>query len=77
MQLYILTDIIITIFIISEEFRDQFAKNILSDVFYNILNYILNDIAELDLRLIIFYNYIAELPGILQGFKRRYLKIFR
>ena len=31
------------------------------NIFYNILNYILNDIVELDLRLTVFYNYIAEL----------------
>ncbi len=56
-----MTDTIITAFIISEEFRDQLIKNILFDILYNILDCILNDITELDLRLAVFYNYIAEL----------------
>ncbi len=45
----------------SEELRDQFAKDTPFDVFYGILDYILNDIVELDSRLAVFYNYIAEL----------------
>ena len=61
MQLYILTDIIIVISIILEELRDQFVKDILFNVFYDILDYILNDIVELDLRLTIFCDYIVEL----------------
>jgi len=56
-----LTDTIITTLYIPEESRDQFVKNISFNVFYSILNYTLNDIIELDLRLIVFYNYIAEL----------------
>ncbi len=56
-----LTNTIITTSIISEKPRDQLAKDIPSDVFYNILDYILDNIVELDFRLTIFYNYIAEL----------------
>ncbi len=61
MKLYILTNIIIAAFIISKELRDQLAKDILFNVFYNILDYILNDIVELDPRLTAFYNYIVKL----------------
>ncbi len=56
-----LINIIIVVFIILKELWDQLTKDILSDVFYNILDYILNDIVELDLWLAIFYDYIAEL----------------
>ena len=62
MKLYILTNIIIAAFIISKELRDQLAKDILFNVFYNILDYILNDIVELDPRLATFCNYIVKLP---------------
>ncbi len=56
-----LTDITIVAFIIPEEFRDQFVKDILFDILYNILDCILDDIIKLDLRLTVFYDYIAEL----------------
>jgi len=56
-----LADAIIAVFYILEEFQDQFVKNIPFNVFYNILNYILNDIIELNFRLTTFYNYIIEL----------------
>jgi len=56
-----LTDIIITVFIILEELRDQLIKNTSFDILYNILDCILNDIIELDLRLTVFRNYITEL----------------
>ncbi len=56
-----MTDIIITVFIILEELRDQLIKNTSFDILYNILDCILNDIIELDLRLTVFRNYITEL----------------
>ena len=52
---------IITVSIILEESRDQFIKDIPSDIFYNILNYTLNDTVELNLQLVAFYDYITEL----------------
>ncbi len=60
-KIYMLADAIIAVFYILEEFQDQFVKNIPFNVFYNILNYILNDIIELNFRLTTFYNYIIEL----------------
>ncbi len=54
-------NIIIVVFIILEELRDQFTKGIPSDVLYNILDCTLNDIVELDLQLAVFYDYIVEL----------------
>ncbi len=48
--------------IILEKLRDQFIKDISSDIFHNILDYILNNIVELDPRLAVFCDYIAELP---------------
>jgi len=56
-----LINIIIVVFIILEELRDQFTKGIPSDVLYNILDCTLNDIVELDLQLAVFYDYIVEL----------------
>ncbi len=44
-----------------KELRNQFAKDILSDILCSILDYTLNDIVELDLRLAVFYDYIVEL----------------
>ncbi len=44
-----------------EKSRDQFAKDTLFNILYNILDYILNNIVKLDLWLTIFYNYIVEL----------------
>ena len=63
-------NIVITISIILKELQDQFIKDILSDIFYNILDYILNDIIELNLRLTIFYNYIIELPELCKILKK-------
>ena len=59
-----LTDIVIAVSIILKKFRDQFAKDILSNVFRNILDCTLNNIIELDLQLAAFYNYIVELPEL-------------
>jgi len=56
-----LINIIIVVFIILEELRDQFTKGIPSDVLYNILDCTLNDIVELDLQFAVFYDYIIEL----------------
>ncbi len=61
MKLYILINTVITTFIIPKEPRNQLAKDILSDIFYNILDYILDNIIELDLQLAAFYNYIVKL----------------
>ncbi len=61
-KLYILINVIIAVFIILEKLPDQLVKNIPSDVFYNILDYILNNIVKLNLRLTVFYNDIAEFP---------------
>ncbi len=47
-----------------KEFQNQFAKDTPSDIFYSILDCILNDIIELNPRLAAFYNYIAKLPEL-------------
>ncbi len=49
MKLYILINTVIAVFIILKKLRDQFVKDILSDVFRNILNYILDDTIKLNL----------------------------
>ncbi len=63
-------NIVITISIILKELQDQFIKDILSDIFYNILDYILNDIIELDSRLAVFYDYIVELLKLRKVLKK-------
>ncbi len=59
-----LTDATIAASIILKEPRDQFVKNIPSNVLRGILDYTLDDIAELDPRLAVFYDYIAELSKL-------------
>jgi len=49
MKLYILINTVIAVFIILKKLRDQFVKDILFDVFRNILNYILDDTIKLNL----------------------------
>ncbi len=71
-----MTDIAITAFYISEEPRNQLAKDTLFDVFYNILNCTLNDIIELDPRLTAFCNYIAESPEFYKVSKEDIQKYF-
>ncbi len=66
MQFYILTDVIITTFIIPEKPWDQLAKDTPSNIFYNILNYILNDTTELNPRLTAF---IIILPNCRNSIK--------
>ncbi len=71
-----MTDTIIIASIISEELWNQLAKNISFDVFYNILNYTLNDIIELNPRLTVFCNYIAELLELYKVSKKDIQKYF-
>ncbi len=56
-----MTDVTIAVSIISKKFWNQFVKDISFDILYGILDYILNDTTELDLRLTVFYDYITEL----------------